>query len=177
METDVYNKLNEIRKRLGSQKFGQICQDLLALSIAEAGLNTVSVEVNNIEGMDIIIDDNNFGRYAIEVKITSGETIKLGEKDYNGFKKYGENKYNTILAVLKIDLHEEWILADVSKRRRKYNLKVNELYTKDEYKELANEINKNFGKLVKENYEGILKEGMEYLKRKLKEKNIKYSGG
>jgi Holliday junction resolvase len=176
MNTDIYYKLIEIHKKWGDKIVGQLCQDLLAISIVEMGCNPASIEVHNIEGVDIVIDDTNFGKYAIEVKTTSGETINFGEKDYKGLTKYSENDYETILAVLKIDLQKEWILADASRRTQKYNLKVNALYTADKYKELAKKINENFEKLVKENYKEILESGEKYLREKLKDKKIKYSG-
>jgi Holliday junction resolvase len=176
MNTDVYHKLVKIHKKWKEKIFGQICQDLLALSFAEMGCNPASIEVHNIEGVDIVIDDTNFGKYAIEVKTTCGETINLGEKDYKGLTKYSENGYETILAVLKIDLQKKWILANVSRKAQKYNLKVNELYTAKKYEELAKSVNGNFENLVKENYNGILESGENYLRKKLKEKEIKYSG-
>jgi len=176
LNTDVHYKLENIHNTWKDKIFGQICQDLLTLSFAEMGCNPASIEVHNIEGVDIVIDDTNFGKYAIEVKTTSGKTINFGEKDYKGLKKYAENNYSIILAVLKMDLHSEWILADVSGRAQNSNLKVNALYTEDKYKELAERVNKNFEKLAKENYEGILESGEKYLKEKLKEKEIRYSG-
>jgi len=175
LNTEVFRKLKNIHNRWGEKIFGQICQDLLALSIAEMDCNPASIEVHNIEGVDIVIDDTNFGKYAIEVKTTSGsgKTINFGEKDYKGLTKYSENGYETILAVLKIDLQKEWILANVSRKAQKYNLKVNALYTADKYKELAKMINENFEKLVKENCKEILESGEKYLREKLREKNIK----
>jgi Holliday junction resolvase len=176
MNTDVYYKLVKIHKKWKEKIFGQICQDLLALSFAEMGCNPTSIEVHKIEGMDIVIDDTNFGKYAIEVKTTCGETINFGEKDYKGLTKYSENGYETILAVLKIDLQKEWILADVSRKAQKSNLKVNALSTADKYKELAKSVNGNFENLVKENYNGILESGENYLREKLEEKKIRYTG-
>ena len=166
MDTDVFYKLIEIHKKWKEKIFGQICQDLLALSIVEAGCNPTNIEVHNVEGIDIVIDDNNFGKYAIEVKTTCGETINFSKKDYEGLEKYSQKNYETILAVLKIDLFKDWIFTDASKKRQKYSLKVNALYTADKYKE----------KLIKENYKEILEKGEKYLKEKLKEKKIKYSG-
>jgi hypothetical protein len=87
LNTDVYYKLKNIHKKWRGPTFGQICQNLLALSFAEIGCNPASIEVHNIEGVDIVIDDTNFGKYAIEVKTTSRDTINFGEKDYNGLKK------------------------------------------------------------------------------------------
>ena len=176
MDTDVYYKLKNIHNKWREKIFGQICQNLLALSIAETDCNPASIEVHNIEGVDIVIDDNTLGKYAIEVKTTCGETINFGEKDYKGLTKYSENNYETILAVLRIDLQKEWILADVSGKAQKSNLKVNALYTADKYKELAKRVNENFEKLVKENYKEILESGEKYLREKLKGEKIKYSG-
>jgi len=176
MDTEVYDILIKIYEGCGAQIFGQICQDLLVLSIVETGCNPESIEVHNIEGVDIVIDDSNFGKYAIEVKTTKGNTVNFGRKDCEGLRKYSENKYEVILAVLKIDLQKEWIFADASRKKIKSNLQVNALYTSDKYKEFAKKVNQNFERLVKENYKGILEKGEMYLREKLKEKRIKYSG-
>jgi DNA repair exonuclease SbcCD ATPase subunit len=74
----------------------------------------------------------------------------------------------------KIQVWEEQIRE--KKKEPKSNLKVNTLYTADKYKELAKKINENFKELVKKDYKGILAEGEEYLKKKLKGLNIKYAG-
>jgi Holliday junction resolvase len=177
MNIDVYYKLEDILNKWGGKIFGQICQDLLALSFAEMGCNPASIEVHNIEGVDIVIDDTNFGKYAIEVKTTSKDTINFGEKDHNGLKKFSQRGYISILAVLRLDIMKEWIFANAKKLKPKSNLSVNSLYTDEAFMKKCNSINENFEKLVKENYEGIFKKGEKYLKEKLKEKNIKYSGG
>jgi Holliday junction resolvase len=176
LNTDVYYKLKNIHKKWRGPTFGQICQNLLALSFAEIGCNPASIEVHNIEGVDIVIDDTNFGKYAIEVKTTSRDTINFGEKDYNGLKKFSQKGYISILAVLKLDMMKEWIFANAKKLKPKSNLSVNSLYTDEAFMKKRNSINENFEKLVKENYEGILEEGGKFLIEKLKEKKIKYSG-
>lgn len=176
MNTDVYYKLENIHTKWQEKTFGQICQDLLALSIAEIGCNPSSIEVHNIEGVDIVIDDTNFGKYAIEVKTTSKDTINFGEKDYNGLKKFSQKGYISILAVLKLNIMKEWIFVNAKKLKPKSNLSVNSLYTDETFIEKCKSINENFEKLVKENYERILEEGEKFLIEKLKEKKIKYSG-
>lgn len=84
MDIEVYNKLKEIQKEYTGQIFGQICQNLLALAFAEK-FSPENVEVSNVEGIDIIINDKN-NMYAIEVKTTSGEKIKFKKKDFDGSK-------------------------------------------------------------------------------------------
>jgi Holliday junction resolvase len=176
LNTDVYYKLKNIHKKWREKTFGQICQDLLALSIAEMGCNPASIEVHNIEGVDIVIDDTNFGKYAIEVKTTSKDTINFGEKDHNGLKKFSQRGYISILAVLRLDIMKEWIFANAKKLKPKSNLSVNSLYTDEAFMKKCNSINENFEKLVKENYREILESGEKYLREKLKGKKIKYSG-
>jgi len=176
METEVYYKLTDIRTRWGERILGQICQDLLALSFVRIGCKPESISVHNIEGIDIVIDDMDFGRYAIEVKTTSNDEVRLENKDYEGLRRYQQNNYKTILAVLKIELFKDWILADGSRFTGFCSLQVNGLYTPEEYKDIAQRINKAFEELVKTYGNGILYGGQEYLKEMLRKEGIKYSG-
>jgi Holliday junction resolvase len=177
METGVYFKLVDLRNRYGEQVLGQICQDLLALSFVKIGCNPASISVHNIEGVDIIFDDNNFGKYAIEVKTTSNDEITFGKKDYDGLRKYLHNDYKPILAILKIGYFKDWVFIEGERLPRPCTLNVNGLYTSEEYKGLAEKINKAFEELVLCYGREILNKGQGFLKEKLKNEGIRYSGG
>lgn len=173
MDTDVYYLLSEIKNKFRERIFGQICQDLLALALEP--FFHENIEVRNIEGVDIIINDEK-QKYAIEVKTTSGGTINLAVKDCEGLKKFQAQGYEPILAALKWEMGAEWIFYDAQRLKPKSNLAVNGLYTADKYKKMAAAVQQHFEEEVKANYSGILTEGLEYLTNKLKEKNLKYSG-
>lgn len=175
METEVHFKLESILKKVRPREFGQICQDLLALTFVEIGCPPESIEIRNIEGVDIIIDNEEWGRYAIEVKTTSGEAVKFGQKDFKGLKKYSENGYNSVLAVLKLDLTQKWILHNAKYLKPK-KYPVNSLYTDDEFKKLARDVNEKFQELVMKHYTDIQERGQDYIRNVLRKKGIKYSG-
>lgn len=177
MEAEVYYKLIDISNRYGERVLGQICQDLLALSFVEIGCNRACISEHNIEGIDIIIDDNNFGKYAIEVKTTARDRINLGENYYDGLRRYADNNYKPILAVLKVDLFRDWIFVDGNRLKGASILYVDRLYTADDYKVMVEKINKAFEGLVIRHSQEILNRGQSYLKEKLRDEGIRYSGG
>lgn len=86
MKTDTYDMLKEISEKHGPQEFGGICQDLFALSFFEITKST-KLEVNDVEGIDIVLEDSNLGKYAIEVKTTTKDTVNFKQKDHKGLKK------------------------------------------------------------------------------------------
>ncbi len=176
MKTETYERLKEIQRNFGATQFGQICQNLLALSFVELGCSCKKIEVNNVEGVDILIYDEQFGKYAVEVKTTSGNIINFGEKDHRGLRRYSENGYKPILAVLKIDLFGGWILCNAEKLHRSQNINVDTLYTDEDLKNLAKSLNEMFENIVETYYQKILEKGQQYLQEILKEKGIKYTG-
>lgn len=172
MKTDTYDMLKRISEKHGPQEFGGICQDLLALSFFEITDALSKLEVKDVEGVDIVLDSN-LGKYVIEVKTTTKDTVNFEQKDHKWLKSYEEKKYTPILAVLKLALLSEWIFHDPKRLTPKSNLSVNRLYTADEFKKLAEDVNKKFESLVEEHYERILSEGRIYLIDELKLKGIK----
>lgn len=178
MSSDVYYKLLKVKEKYKGQIFGQICQNLLALSFAEK-FEGKDIEVRNVEGVDIVINSRD-KKYAIEAKTTSGENINFAQKDFDGLQKHKDQGYEIILAVLKSADYEtsaKWIFYNAKNLRAKTNLSVNRLYTDDVFKELAQSIQKLFEKLLTNYYTKILEKGQEYLIKLLKDKGLKYSGG
>lgn len=181
MKIEICNKIRKLAKKYKEQEFGQILQDLQGLVLVELGCNPEKFELYNVEGIDIVIDDESFGKYAIEVKTTSGTSINVGKKDYDGLRKFSNNGYFSILAVLKYskdsNLCGEWILYNFKNLSGpKSNLSVNSLFTHDKLKDFANKINEKFEELVEKWYQEIAKDGVSWLREKLKKEGVKYSG-
>lgn len=174
MDTDVFYKLVEIKKRYKAQGLGQICQNLLALALKKKFPNA-TIEVKNVEGVDIIIDAND-NKYAVEVKTTSGDNVNFEEKDFRGLQTHRERGYKPILAVLKIDMSKEWIFCEAKSLKPKTTLSVNTLYTDDEFKELVKDVHIFFEKILKNHYKNIMQKGPEALLCELKKEGLKYSG-
>ncbi|MCX7943941.1 MAG: hypothetical protein N2746_05470 [Deltaproteobacteria bacterium] len=178
MKTDTYYSLVEIINKHNESETGKILQCMLALSFHHL-LNCEAkyITINLVEGVDIVVDLDEF-KYAIEVKTTSRDAIKIGEKDFGGLEKYKEKGYIPIICVLKIDLHSEWLLIDLDKlrRRRKSTWNNSDLYTDDRFKELSKNLNSTFEKLLLEYATQIIENGLTYLLKILRERGIKYSG-
>jgi len=172
MDTDVYYKLQQMKQKYGESRLGQICQNLLALSLSEI-LKPQNIEVRNVEGMDIVIENP---KYAIEVKTTSKSAVNFAEKDFKGLKDYKNRRYESLLAVLKLDMHKEWMFISTERLRHSGSYSIGRLFTDDKYKDFASQVQKCFEDIVKRYSERILSEGERFLKELLKEKGLKYSG-
>ncbi|MEM3986896.1 MAG: hypothetical protein QXR39_08985 [Candidatus Methanomethylicia archaeon] len=168
--------MKKIYEQIGATQFGQICQDLITLSFCELGCKPRNIEINNVEGVDIIINDPDFGKYAVEVKTTLGNFIQVGRKDYNGLTKYSENNYHSLLAVLKLDLYGEWIFYDAKKLKGPGTISVKIIYTPDNLKELSKKINEKFEDIVNEHNKKIFENKQRYTQELLRQKGIKYTG-
>jgi len=174
VDTDTYNNLTKIKNERKEKVFGQICQNFLALALSYI-FPPEKIEVRNVEGVDIVIDDQT-NKYAIEVKTTSKNAINFSKKDYKGLQNYRCRNYKAILAVLKLDMHSEWIFKSADKLNSSGSKQVGELYTDEEYKDLARKVQEKFEEIVNKNSLNILSNGENYLIRLLKEKGLKYSG-
>ncbi len=170
MKTDVYNKLKNIVEKHKPSEFGGICQDLLALSFAESKWD--KLEVHDVEGIDILYDGE-LGKFAIEVKTTTKKEISVGEKDCQGLKRMKKEGYIPILAVLRLDMFNDWIFYKAEKLKPASNLSVNIIYTHDELKEVAKKINENFENLVMKHYKELYDKGRRYIISELKKEGIK----
>jgi Holliday junction resolvase len=168
-----FEKLKEILDKFGSKETGQICQNLLALCFVDIGVLPSCIDVRNHEGIDIIIDDQNFGKIAIEVKTTSGSIINLGNKDYEGLDKYRKNGYIAVFAILKIDRYGEWIFYEPWRKVK--SLSVGQIYNSGKFK-FAEMLNDSFEKLLNDLFDDIMNFGCKFLDKKLKEMGLKYSG-
>ncbi|MFN3739496.1 MAG: hypothetical protein ACK4TF_02330 [Thermodesulfovibrionales bacterium] len=172
MKTETYYKLKDLSKKYGSSNFGKIVQCLCALSFyEELNCPPEKMNVNLVEGVDIIVEEP---KYAIEVKTTSGERISFQEKDFEGYERYTE--YTSLFCILKIGLFSKLLLIKQGKLKRKKNWSINELYEDDDLKNLSKKINERFEQLIENNFTEISKNGLQYLLKQLRNKNIRYAG-
>ncbi|MEO0264646.1 MAG: hypothetical protein ABIM17_05315 [candidate division WOR-3 bacterium] len=149
---------------------------MLGLSLYEAlKCPPECININLVEGVDIIVECKDF-KYAIEVKTTKGSQINIGEKDFEGLKKYKENGYTPLITIIKIDLHSQWLFINPERLKRKSSWNINELYTDDIYKNLSEKVNEAFEELVLKYAQEIQDNGVRYLLDILREKKIRYSG-
>ncbi len=176
MRTDTYKALDNIFKKYREKQTGIILQCLLGLSLyATLKCPPECININLIEGVDIIVECKDF-KYAIEVKTTKGRQINLGEKDFEGLKKYKGNEYTPLMAILKIDLHSQWLFINPERLGRKSSWNINELYTDDIYKNLSEKVNEMFEEMVSKYAQELKDSGSSFLLEILKEKKIRYSG-
>ena len=111
MEPHTFLLLKELQESPISSDFGKICQSLLALALRENGFDHV---VNRlVEGVDIDASGN-LGQFAIEAKTTEGQEVLVGEKDLKGWEDRSQDKYEPVLAALRISLLSNWVLCDAS---------------------------------------------------------------
>ncbi|MHA2621513.1 MAG: hypothetical protein V2G42_07735 [bacterium JZ-2024 1] len=176
MRTETYIALSKMLEKYSENQLGKILQSLLGLSLYET-LNCPPecITLNLVEGVDIIVECKDF-KYAIEVKTTKGRRINIGEKDFEGLKKYKENSYTPLMAILKIDLHSQWLFINPERLERKFFWNINEVYTDDIYKNVSEKVNGAFEELVLKHSQEIQDNGSNYLLEILKEKKIRCSG-
>lgn len=176
MKTKTFDKLQKLSQKYPSNNFGKIVQCLCALAFyEELKCNPNEITVNLVEGVDIIINSEE-QKYAIEVKTTSRKEISLGEKDFEGYKKFDEQEYISIFCVLNMDLFSGLLLIRQKNLRRKKTWLIDELYEDDDLKDLSKKINERFEQLIENHFAEIEKKGLNYLLEKLKKENIRYAG-
>ena len=70
--------------------------------------------VNHLsEGVDIEMTSGAM-KYAVEVKSTEGSLVSLGNKDITGLRKKAADGYVPAIAVLRLHLSENWVIANSS---------------------------------------------------------------
>lgn len=168
METKAYEHLKNICDKYGAQEFGKLCQQMLALTLDASGFKVM--EVRLVEGVDIdAMQDGK--KYAIEVKTaTKNNTISFGHKDRDGLIKRKEDGYQSVVAALRLDMISDWIFAKAdSIKQGSVNIDKLRAYRLGELEKLI----PCFDTVVKEHYNGTMKEGQEYLNNILRQKGMK----
>lgn len=113
MRFTTLGALRQIYKRWPSET-PKIIERLLAISF-DPKRGGFAVESRSTEGVDICLIG--FGsKYAVEVKTTTGTSVILQEKDISGLReKRIKDGYHPCVAALRIDLLEEWVVANGTK--------------------------------------------------------------
>jgi Holliday junction resolvase len=109
MRSEVYLALRQINNRwLGL--YGKIVEKLLAISF-DPLRGGFDVENRSTEGVDIELVGTK-GKYAVEVKTTSGSKVEIKGKDIEGLRaKAAKDNYVPAVAVLRLQLLDTWIIA------------------------------------------------------------------
>lgn len=176
MRTETHIALNKMLEKYSENQMGKILQCLLGLSLYEIlKCPPECINIKLVEGVDIIVECKDF-KYAIEVKTTTGEQINIGEKDFEGLKKYKQNGYTPLMAILKIDLLSQWLFINPERLKKKSSWNINELYTDDIYKNLSKKVNEMFEEMVLKYAQKVQDNGSSSLLEILKENKIRYSG-
>lgn len=168
MDTETYERLKELYDKYGPQEFSKICQKFLAIAFKKAGYSGAAESERGVQGVDIEEVEKKGKKYSIEVKTTIKDYIIYEEKDEKGLQYKKEKNNQPILAILKLDIFEEWffIKADNLKAGR---LNIDSLRPYRVH-ELEKEISPFFDEAVKEHHRNTFNEGQEYLNRVLKER-------
>ena len=113
MRFAVFDALQRIYSKWPTES-PKIVEKLLAISFGPKR-GGFEIESRSVEGVDIglVRPDE---KYAVEVKTTSGRYVILQEKDVEGLAdKARKDGYLRCVAVLRLDLLEEWVIADASR--------------------------------------------------------------
>ena len=168
MKVDTYERLKTLHVKYGPKEFGKLCQKFLAISFKMAGYTHI-VE-RGVQGVDVDAAEQNGDKFAIEVKTTVTRSISFGQKDADGLQKRKEDDYQPLIAVLRLNRFSNWIFAraDVMKPGNKYidSLRV---YRSNKLEE---RIEPFFDEVIKEHYEGAMREGQKYLDEILRQKGV-----
>lgn len=171
METKAYEHLKNICNKYGAQEFGKICQQMLSLALDASGFKVM--EVRLVEGVDIdAVQEGE--KYAIEVKTaTKNNTISFGPKDREGLIKRKGDGYQSVVAALSLDMLSDWIFAKADNIKQG-NINIDRLRAY-RLNELEKQICPSFDAVVKEHYNGAMKQGQKYLNDILRQKGVKVS--
>lgn len=165
MDWDTCSFLEKIYKKR-SKEFPKICQGLLVLTLQKIGYEII--DNNFSEGVDILCESDG-KKYAIEVKtLPKGKQVEIKqEKEIKDWENKKEEGYSTLLAVFKKGgILGDWIICSAENiRAGSYN--IYNLKAMNREKVLEEAINKEFPAVVKDNYEGCIRNGLNYLTTKI----------
>lgn len=164
----TFQHLQQIRDKFGPGIFGKIIQKLLALAFYEIGSQHV-VE-RGVQGVDIDVVITEAQKYTFEVKTTEGEGTLISKENIDDLRDRQKDGYRPVLAVLRIQLFEDWIFASVPlshlhpgtvplSRLRAYRLK-----------ELEISLYPIFERVVDQHFSSVLERGEGYLLEVLSQK-------
>lgn len=174
METKSYDNLRKILKIHKEGETGKILQCLLGLSFSRMSYKPEKIEVNLVEGVDIVLEDEQYGKYAIEVKTTSRDKIRIEDIDLKKLESYEKNGYTAMVSILKISLYSKWLFIPLEKFKRKHTWNVDDLSTFND-NELSNKVNETFENLLSKYSDDIKKGGLRFMLDLLEKESIKFS--
>ncbi len=109
MEVATFDWLNRMRSR-HAKEFGKACQLLVAISFCRAGFHRI--DERSVQGVDLDIGYHGaFPNFALEVKTTEHDKVKIGEKDVDGLAAKAQDGYKTAFVVLRLGLLSDWVVA------------------------------------------------------------------
>lgn len=168
MKTETYERLKDLHDKYGPQEFGKICQKFLAIGFQMAGYTHI-VE-RGVQGVDVDAATESGDKYAVEVKTTMRNSITFEPKDVDGLQKRKKDKYQPLLAVLRLHRFSNWIFAeaDTMKAGKHYidSLRPHKL------PELEKCIRPLFTKGVEEHFRETMQQGQTYLDKVLRQKGV-----
>jgi len=111
MRFDAFSALTDIRRRWPIEN-GKILQLLLAISFdrRRGGYSVIS---RLSEGVDLEMTSD-ASKFAVEVKTTEDSQVSLEEKDITGLRAKAADGYVPAVAALRLQLSENWVIADIS---------------------------------------------------------------
>ena len=169
MNTNTFQRLRQIRGKFGPGVFGKITQKLLALAFYEAGFQHV-VE-RGVQGADIDAAKEDATRYTLEVKTTEGQSVPVSKENIGALKDRAKDGYIPVLAVLRMQMFEDWLFAAVPlERLQPGSMALNRLRSY-RLRDLEASIRPKFEQVINEHWSNVLARGEHYLIQILGEKN------
>ncbi len=169
MNTNTFQYLQQIRDKFGPGIFGKIAQKLLALAFYEAGFYHI-VE-RGVQGVDIDAATEDITRYALEVKTTKGQSVPVSKENIGALKDRARDGYMPLLAVLRMQMFEDWLFAAVPLERLRPGSVALSRLRSYRLAGLEASIRPKFEKIVNEHWSNIFARGEHYLIQVLRDKN------
>ncbi len=160
----LYSLLDETNKKFGPHDFGRLCQILLAITFRHMGYK---ISLFQLSGRpDIIVVKNNAG-FCIEVKAPTCNEVTIKKEDILGVCNQG---YPPALCVNTYpEVKPKWLFLDANKLKSgTFRSSSLERYN---VKEIQDEINKTFPKVIEKYQEHILN-GTNCIRRIAEECNL-----
>lgn len=108
MKPSTWFALEQVLEKVGDQETGKVVQKLLAIAFRRLGFERVVERSTQGVDLDVARGDE---RYAIEVKTAQGWEVSLDPKDIKGPPGRHYDRYQAVMAVLRLSPEEDWILA------------------------------------------------------------------
>jgi Holliday junction resolvase len=168
MNINTFQRLQQVRDKFGPGIFGKIAQKLLAIAFYEAGFHHV-VE-RGVQGVDIDAAREDATRYTLEVKTTEGQSVPVTKENIEALKDRTKDGYVPLLAVLRMQMFEDWLFAAVPLERLQPGSVTLSRLRSYRLSSLEASIRPKFEQVVNEHWSSVLTGGEHYLIQILGEK-------